>query len=825
MSNPLTIDMYQADYNNAYDWTTDPHGTGTMTPAIALYDSDAFVRDIMKRDDVVRVHERNLKSQTQVGMLDEAAIANGSGLMRAVGAREYAVFGSDGGGGGSRRLFPDAIDGDDDDTPTWFVSEKYDGWHGIWTGTRLLSKTGVDWTSHIPSWWMLPRGTPLEGEVFMGWGLREHHGHQPDPNCLDMRFIVFDIPGLNVPFRQRRECLLRIKKDWEPYQRRTLGLPGRSDVPVSFAEHVPCRCLKDIILHFTLVTSNPLHTGEGVMIRLGAARYGGGHHRTRAMIKLKPEMVGVGLAIGDIYTSTSSSSVGTLYQRRVRVHWSPDRLTPHRVVPVLIARTHVSTISPGDPVPFMFYNPTDRNGIPTFPVALTAASMLKQLRIPLPIRVTRGVGQDVPMASMLLMVSSHPSAANRQPFLPAEGIGAMGLYPPWHWSVSTMLNPVRSRPGTITGLPRATTRTTTGRRPPRTPVGSTNKERIAILGEHLLDKLGAADNVHPQRHEMVYLLCLLGVLRISYFYCEPDAESGLSSAHIEIDPRTGMVWRLVTMELQERESDVTGQMALTLLACLWANTADIITTRIEFDADTFERLMDTVYHTLIEMHHDWDPLLSDHGHVWDTMASMVEITTARHSGIAIPTRDTPPTERKRLMAELERHALSLLSATILLGYKGTERRAIAHRYCVDETFLLAPLPMTTDADDDAQVSRSLKLVRRRIRILPGSFRCMHSLSTLRLDRDSLSSGGDGGEGVEDDGVYTVHRVQPRHTKWNRVAVQAAHGVVRANILRGNWDMALHVTRSLLFHSPTTDDDYTDSDGVPTRDEDAAVVVT
>jgi len=61
----------------------------------------------------------------------------------------------------------------------WYLSEKYDGLRGIWTGKELVArptkKDGVlkgKVFNYVPKWFinMLPPGVSLDGEIWMGRG-------------------------------------------------------------------------------------------------------------------------------------------------------------------------------------------------------------------------------------------------------------------------------------------------------------------------------------------------------------------------------------------------------------------------------------------------------------------------------------------------------------------------------------------------------------------------------------------------------------------------------------------------------------------------------
>lgn len=89
----------------------------------------------------------------------------------------------------------------------WWISEKFDGVRGYWTGTQLLTRGGhliaaPTWfTEHFPS-------TPLDGELWLGRGqfsvvsgiVRSQHA---DAQWQHIRYLVFDAPKVKGGFEKR----------------------------------------------------------------------------------------------------------------------------------------------------------------------------------------------------------------------------------------------------------------------------------------------------------------------------------------------------------------------------------------------------------------------------------------------------------------------------------------------------------------------------------------------------------------------------------------------------------------------------------------------
>lgn len=101
----------------------------------------------------------------------------------------------------------------DVDVGHYWVSEKYDGIRGYWTGDSLLTRTGN--LIRAPAWFTAgwPR-IPLDGELWMGRGQFEAiastvRDHLPDESAWrQVRFMVFDLPAHPGTFTARLSSLL-----------------------------------------------------------------------------------------------------------------------------------------------------------------------------------------------------------------------------------------------------------------------------------------------------------------------------------------------------------------------------------------------------------------------------------------------------------------------------------------------------------------------------------------------------------------------------------------------------------------------------------------
>ncbi|MBT1445880.1 DNA ligase [Shewanella sp. JM162201] len=173
----------------------------------------------------------------------------------------------------------------DSEIAAYLVSEKLDGVRGRWNGRTLESRTGN--LIAAPAWFTakFPKNVTLDGELWAGRGrfewtsaLLRSSGRDSDWQAL--RFMVFDSPMNNLPFRER---LVRLE----------------DVIAASHCDYlllIPQLTFTDVDslkAHFSLMVS---HGAEGLMLHHGDARYIDG--RNPLLIKLKPLNDAEGEVIG-----------------------------------------------------------------------------------------------------------------------------------------------------------------------------------------------------------------------------------------------------------------------------------------------------------------------------------------------------------------------------------------------------------------------------------------------------------------------------------------------------------------------------------------------
>jgi DNA ligase 1 len=157
----------------------------------------------------------------------------------------------------------------------YWVSEKYDGVRGYWSGTQLLTRAGN--TIAVPAWFTAGwPTTPMDGELWAGRGqfnqavstVRQEHAD--DAAWRAMRYMVFDLPAHGGLFTERLPALqvavAALGQSWVVAVEQTQGTTGSA-------------------LQARLV-SVVAGGGEGLVLHHGAGRYVA--QRSDSLRKLKP---------------------------------------------------------------------------------------------------------------------------------------------------------------------------------------------------------------------------------------------------------------------------------------------------------------------------------------------------------------------------------------------------------------------------------------------------------------------------------------------------------------------------------------------------------
>lgn len=184
----------------------------------------------------------------------------------------------------------------------WWISEKYDGIRTWWDGCRFYSRQGNEFPA--PDWFTrdLPT-TELDGELWLGRGRFQQTNpivHSAnDPGWRQIRFVVFDAPGIAGEFESRYGWLSDLFAAVEPRNAR-LALQTR------------CRDNAELIEKLARVESQG---GEGLMARQPGSIYECGYS-SHTLLKIKSSLDAEGVVIGyKSGTGRNRDRIGSLRMR------------------------------------------------------------------------------------------------------------------------------------------------------------------------------------------------------------------------------------------------------------------------------------------------------------------------------------------------------------------------------------------------------------------------------------------------------------------------------------------------------------------------------
>lgn len=159
------------------------------------------------------------------------------------------------------------------DPSGWWLSEKLDGVRAWWDGKGFVSRLGNPYLA--PDWFIagLP-DFPLDGELWLGRKQFQRcvsivRRQDRNPLWSDIRFLVFDAPGLDAPFEQRQEhCRCWFERAAPKY--------------AQFLPHEPCRDRAHLDEELKRIEALG---GEGLMLRQPGSPYVAG--RSTTLLKVK----------------------------------------------------------------------------------------------------------------------------------------------------------------------------------------------------------------------------------------------------------------------------------------------------------------------------------------------------------------------------------------------------------------------------------------------------------------------------------------------------------------------------------------------------------
>lgn len=156
----------------------------------------------------------------------------------------------------------------------WWMSEKLDGVRAYWDGTRFLSRLGNSYQA--PAWFTkgLPTDMILDGELWVGRKQFQRcvsivRRFDAGEEWRQVRYLIFDAPGLKLPFEDRQEAIRKLVAEQKPPH-------------AEWVKQEPCRDIAHMKEELARVEALG---GEGVMMRRPGSHYEVG--RSHSLLKVK----------------------------------------------------------------------------------------------------------------------------------------------------------------------------------------------------------------------------------------------------------------------------------------------------------------------------------------------------------------------------------------------------------------------------------------------------------------------------------------------------------------------------------------------------------
>ena len=184
------------------------------------------------------------------------------------------------------------------------MSEKLDGYRAYWDGRSLYSKNGNRFAA--PAWFTagLPRGTPLDGELYLGPGRLDETGSilrrkVPDPRWSAITFRVFDAPAAPGGFAPRhRAAQAAVEAACATYA-------GPGACPYALVQQVSCQGPAHLArFHQAIVARG----GEGTVLRDPQSPYI--RSRSHHFLKHKDKHDAEAKVVGHEWSKTNPGQLG-----------------------------------------------------------------------------------------------------------------------------------------------------------------------------------------------------------------------------------------------------------------------------------------------------------------------------------------------------------------------------------------------------------------------------------------------------------------------------------------------------------------------------------
>lgn len=187
----------------------------------------------------------------------------------------------------------------------WNASEKFDGYRTIYDKetNKFISRNDNEYQS--PQWFSesIISDYSIDGELWAGRNNFDMMGivrkKEPiDEEWFDIKYMVYDIPNLDLPFNERLKELQKIvvksKIHWNKYKKQLTYPYCNLECPIIFAEQILIKSQDQFKSLYENVVKNG---GEGIMLKHPSAPYIN-KKRSSFMLKVKPAFDAEGIIIG-----------------------------------------------------------------------------------------------------------------------------------------------------------------------------------------------------------------------------------------------------------------------------------------------------------------------------------------------------------------------------------------------------------------------------------------------------------------------------------------------------------------------------------------------
>ncbi len=178
----------------------------------------------------------------------------------------------------------------------WYASEKFDGFRSRYDSKKkkFISRQNKGFEG-VPEWFKMamPPNVNLDGELWVGRDCFEKMGivRRKDPDCkewIPVKFIVYDLPDLELPFEERIKSLEKIVKNnkvrWNILREKLPEPFNTLECPLIFAKQTKIKSEE----HLNQLYNNVLQkNGEGLILKNPKSFYE--DKRSNNMLKFKPD--------------------------------------------------------------------------------------------------------------------------------------------------------------------------------------------------------------------------------------------------------------------------------------------------------------------------------------------------------------------------------------------------------------------------------------------------------------------------------------------------------------------------------------------------------